>query len=62
MIDVIDIEEKEDTAKILNKIGKNIIYNIPIEINFFDILKYLKSYFRYYKRQKKGGDMSTFFF
>jgi hypothetical protein len=35
MIDVIEhIEGKEDTAKILNKLGKNIIYNIPIEINF----------------------------
>jgi 2-polyprenyl-3-methyl-5-hydroxy-6-metoxy-1,4-benzoquinol methylase len=53
MIDVIEhIEEKEYSAKNLNKLGKNIIYNIPIEINFFDILKYLKSNFRYYKRQK----------
>ena len=62
MIDVIEhIEGKEDTAKILNKLGKNIIYNIPIEINFFDILKYLKSYFRYYKRQKKRWGHIHFF-
>ena len=64
MIDVIEhIEGKEDTAKILNKLGKNIIYNIPIEINFFDILKYLKSYFRYYKRQKlRWGHIHFFSF
>ena len=62
MIDVIEhIEEKEDTAKILNKLGKNIIYNIPIEINFFDILKYLKSYFRYYKNQRKRWGHIHFF-
>ena len=62
MIDVIEhIEEKEDSAKILNKLGKNIIYNIPIEINFFDILKYLKSFFRYYKRQKKRWGHIHFF-
>ena len=62
MIDVIEhIEGKEDTAKILNKLGKNIIYNIPIEINFFDILKYLKSSFRYYKRQKKRWGHIHFF-
>ena len=62
MIDVIEhIEGKEDTAKILNKLGKNIIYNIPIEINFFDILKYLKSYFRYYKRQEKRWGHIHFF-
>ena len=62
MIDVIEhIEEKEDAAKILNKLGKNIIYNIPIEINFFDILKYLKSFFRYYKRQKKRWGHIHFF-
>ena len=62
MIDVIEhIEEKEDTAKILNKLGKNIIYNIPIEINFFDILKYLMSYFRYYKNQRKRWGHIHFF-
>ena len=62
MIDVIEhIEGKEDSAKILNKLGKNIIYNIPIEINFFDILKYLKSFFRYYKRQKKRWGHIHFF-
>jgi cyclopropane fatty-acyl-phospholipid synthase-like methyltransferase len=62
MIDVIEhIEEKEDSAKILNKLGKNIIYNIPIEINFFDILKYLKSFFRYYKRQKERWGHIHFF-
>ena len=62
MIDVIEhIEGKEDSAKILNKLGKNIIYNIPIEINFFDILKYLKSFFRYYKRQKKMWGHIHFF-
>ena len=62
MIDVIEhIEGKEDTAKILNKLGENIIYNIPIEINFFDILKYLKSYFRYYKRQEKRWGHIHFF-
>ena len=64
MIDVIEhIEGKEYTAKILNKLGKNIIYNIPIEINFFDILKYLKSNFRYYKRQKvRWGHIHFFSF
>ena len=62
MIDVIEhIEEKEDSAKILNKLGKNIIYNIPIEINFFDILKYLKSFFRYYNRQKERWGHIHFF-
>ena len=62
MIDVIEhIEGKEDSAKILNKLGKNIIYNIPIEINFFDILKYLKSFFRYYKRQKERWGHIHFF-
>ena len=62
LIDVKEhIEGKEDTAKILNKIGKNIIYNIPTEINFFDILKYLKSCFRYYKRQKKRWGHIHFF-
>ena len=42
--------KKTNEINNLNDVNlKNIIYNIPIEINFFDILKYLKSSFRYYK-------------
>ena len=54
MIDVIEhIERKNDTAKILNKISKYIIYNIPIEKNLFDFIKNLTLLFRYYRNQRK---------
>lgn len=52
MIDVIEhIPEHTFVASHLNKISKNIIYNIPLEINVFDFLrnKYMKN--NYYKMQ-----------
>ena len=54
MIDVIEhIHKKNLSAKALNKISKNIIYNIPIEINLFDLMRNISLLFRYYKNQTK---------
>jgi SAM-dependent methyltransferase len=54
MIDVIEhIPKKNLAAKILNKMTKNIIYNIPIEINLFDLIRNISLLFRYYKNQTK---------
>ena len=54
MIDVIEhIPNKEITSKLLNTLTKNIIYNIPLELNLFDRLRnyYMKG--NYYKIQTK---------
>ena len=54
MIDVIEhIPNKNISAKTLNRLSKNIIYNIPIEINLFDYVKNISLLFRYYKNQRK---------
>ena len=54
MIDVIEhIYNKDLIAKYLNRLGKNIIYNIPIEINLFDFIKNVSLLFRYYNNQRK---------
>jgi len=54
MIDVIEhIPNKSISAKTLNRLSKNIIYNIPIEINLFDYARNISLLFRYYKNQKK---------
>ena len=54
MIDVIEhIPNKNISAKTLNRLSKNIIYNIPIEINLFDYIRNISLLFRYYKNQTK---------
>jgi trans-aconitate methyltransferase len=54
MIDVIEhVENYESVAKKLSEISNNIIYNIPIEINLFDILRNIKMRGGYYKSQEK---------
>lgn len=52
MIDVIEhIPNKNLTATSLNKLTKNIIYNIPVEKNLFDIIRNVSLLFQYYKKQ-----------
>ncbi|MDD3324204.1 MAG: class I SAM-dependent methyltransferase [Sulfurospirillaceae bacterium] len=52
MIDVIEhIPNKDSASSILQKISKYAIYNIPIEINMFDILRNIYMKNRYYALQ-----------
>lgn len=52
MIDVIEhIPNKNLAAFSLNKMTSNIIYNIPIEKNLFDIIRNISLLFQYYKKQ-----------
>jgi len=54
MIDVIEhIPEKEIAANILNRISKYIVYNVPVEINAFDLLRNIFNKFSYYSEQKR---------
>lgn len=54
MIDVIEhIPGKDIVAERLNRLCKNIIYNIPIQINLFDLLRELANHRRYYSEQTR---------
>jgi ubiquinone/menaquinone biosynthesis C-methylase UbiE len=54
MIDVIEhIPDNNSAAKALNKLSRHIIYNIPIEVNFFDFLRNILNKFTFYKEQTK---------
>ena len=54
MIDVIEhIPDYVNTAKNINNIARYVLYNIPIEINFFDILRNIKMKGNYYRMQEK---------
>lgn len=54
MIDVIEhIPNNNIAAETLNKISKYVIYNIPIEINAFDLLRNVYNKFNFYKEQKR---------
>jgi len=62
MIDVIEhIENCEQFAHNLNKYTKYIIYNIPIEINFFDSLRNIAMRNRYYQIQTESLGHIHFF-
>jgi hypothetical protein len=54
MIDVIEhIPNHTLAAKTLNKISRNIIYNIPVEINGFDVIRNIYNKFNFYKEQTR---------
>jgi ubiquinone/menaquinone biosynthesis C-methylase UbiE len=54
MIDVIEhIPDKDSAAEALNKISRYILYNIPIQINLFDLLRNCINKFTYYSMQTK---------
>ncbi len=54
MIDVIEhIQNKDMAANRLNEIGKNVIYNIPIQINVVDLLRNAVNRGLYYSEQTR---------
>ncbi len=54
MIDVIEhIPKKDIVAERLNRLCKNVIYNIPIQINLFDLLRDAVNRHRYYSEQTR---------
>jgi hypothetical protein len=62
MIDVIEhIESYEQFAAKLNKYAINIAYNIPIEINLFDVLRNFAMHKRYYQLQSESLGHLHFF-
>ncbi len=53
LVDVIEhIEENHDFAEQINELATYVIYNIPLEKNLIDFLKYLKSLGNYYQMRE----------
>ena len=62
MIDVIEhIDNNEKFSRALNKISQYILYNIPIEINFFDLVRNFLMRNRYYNLQSQSIGHVHFF-
>jgi len=62
MMDVVEhIPRKHEAAEKADSMSEYIIYNIPVEINFFDVLKNLYMHGRYYRLQKKSLGHVHFF-
>jgi SAM-dependent methyltransferase len=62
MMDIVEhIPEKHQAAEKVNSLSKYAIYNVPVEINLFDVLKNVYMRGRYYLLQKESLGHVHFF-